>query len=34
MINKIKIFWFRLMKKQHCWIHASYTVSCDFCKRI
>ena len=21
-------------KKQHCWNHVSYTVSCDFCKRI
>jgi hypothetical protein len=33
-MNKIKIFWYRLLKKQYCWDHNSFTKSCPFCKEI
>jgi len=28
------VFTYRVLKKQHCWNHKNYTVSCDFCRRI
>jgi hypothetical protein len=29
-----KIFWYRLLKKQMCWEHTSYTISCLVCREI
>jgi hypothetical protein len=34
MIKKLRIILSRLFRKQMCWNHTSYTVSCETCKEI
>jgi len=33
-INRLRIKWYRFRKKQMCWQHTSYTISCLICKEI